>query len=107
MMTFRVLVLSGGGATGEFQRGVLSVLKHHVDKFDFLCGIGVGSLNSAVLAQYDTLSAGVDALENVWQGIRGNKDLFETPLLGAGLATLGALIGDAAWVANSAFTTKA
>jgi predicted acylesterase/phospholipase RssA len=106
-MTYRVLVLSGGGATGEFQRGVLSVLKRHIDKVDFICGIGVGSLNSAVLAQHDTFAAGVDALEKVWQGIRGNKSLFETPLLGAGLATLGTLIGEESWVANSAYTTKA
>jgi hypothetical protein len=106
-MTFRVLVLGGGGATGEFQRGALSVLKRHIDKIDFVVGIGVGSLNSAVIAQHDRFPAAVDALEQVWLGIKGNKDLFETPLLGAGLATLGALIGDEAWVANSVYSTKA
>jgi hypothetical protein len=106
-MTFRVLMLSGGGATGEFQRGALSVIQRVYGKVDFICGLGVGSLNSALLAQHDTLPAGVEALEQVWAGLKSNKDLFEVPLLGPGLATLGTLIGEDSWVANAAYTTKA
>jgi hypothetical protein len=107
-MVYRVLALSGGGVTGgEFQRGALSVLSQRVDKVDFVCGIGVGSLNSSLLAQHDTLREGVASLEQVWTGIRRSADLFETPLLGAGPASLGALIGEDAWVADSIYTAKA
>ena len=106
-MTYRVLILSGGGATGEFQRGALSVLKGCIPKVDYFCGIGVGSLNSVVLAQHDSLAAGIDEVEQVWTNIRGNSDLFETPFLGSGLAALGALIGEDSWVSNAVYTTKA
>jgi len=99
--------MSGGGATGEFQRGALSVIKGCIPKFDFICGIGVGSLNSVVLAQHDTLTEGVEVLEQVWKDIRGNADLFEAPFLGSGLAALGSLIGEDSWVADSVYTSKA
>lgn len=51
-MTKRALVLSGGGAKGAFQLGVLRkwMLEEGTD-YDILCGISVGALNSAVLSQ--------------------------------------------------------
>lgn len=106
-MTYRVLMLSGGGATGEFQRGALSVIQRVHGKIDFVCGIGVGSLNSALIAQHDSLPAAFEALDQVWASLKGNKDLFEVPPLGEGLATLGTLIGEDSWVANAAYTTHA
>jgi predicted acylesterase/phospholipase RssA len=106
-MTWRALALSGGGTTGEFQIGVFQVMKTLVDRFDFICGNGVGSLNSSILVQHDSFKDAATALESVWAGIRGNTDLYEVPFGGEGLATLGALISDAHWARNSAYTTKA
>lgn len=51
-MTRRALVLSGGGAKGSFQIGVLEelILNRDLD-FDILCGVSVGALNASFLAQ--------------------------------------------------------
>jgi len=51
-MTRRALVLSGGGAKGSFQIGVMEelILNRGLD-FDILCGVSVGALNASFLAQ--------------------------------------------------------
>jgi NTE family protein len=51
-MTRRALVLSGGGAKGSFQIGVMEelILNRNLD-FDILCGVSVGALNASFLAQ--------------------------------------------------------
>jgi NTE family protein len=49
----RALVLSGGGAKGAYQVGVLKkwMFEDHLD-YEALCGISVGAINAAYLAQY-------------------------------------------------------
>lgn len=51
-MTRRALVLSGGGAKGSFQIGVMEelILNRGLD-FEILCGVSVGALNASFLAQ--------------------------------------------------------
>lgn len=44
------LVLSGGGAKGAFQAGVLQVLKEQGYEYKVISGVSVGSLNGAMLA---------------------------------------------------------
>jgi|1185.fasta_scaffold01748_3 predicted acylesterase/phospholipase RssA len=89
---WRALVLGGGGSTGEFQMGVLSVLSRVFTKFDFFAGLGVGSLHSTVLAQYpDSLAAGVAVLQDVWAHIQGTGDIFDVPFGGSSLSSLFAL----------------
>lgn len=70
----RALVLSGGGAKGAYQVGVLKRwLVDEGREYDILCGISVGALNSAALAQvrrgdpkeaYHRLSGLWDRVEN-------------------------------------------
>lgn len=51
----RALVLSGGGSKGAYEVGVVShlmgTLKRH---YDIFCGVSVGAINCAVLAQFPT-----------------------------------------------------
>src|SRR5262249_35285602 len=93
MTTWRAFGLGrGGGATGEFQMGVLPVLARAIPAFDFFAGVGVGSLHATVLAQQpDSFPAGVDALIDLWKTIVGQRDILEMPFEGANLSTLAAL----------------
>jgi NTE family protein len=75
--TRTALVLSGGGARGAYQAGVLAGLAEHgfVDgeqsRFDVLVGSSAGSINAAALAsRADDLPDGIARLERVWREIR-------------------------------------
>lgn len=49
----KVLVLSGGGSKGAWQAGVLArLLQEEGQRYDAICGVSVGALNGAFLAQY-------------------------------------------------------
>ena len=49
----KALVLSGGGAKGAFQVGVLkTLLKNEHKKYDIICGVSVGALNGSYLSMY-------------------------------------------------------
>ncbi len=86
----RALVMSGGGAKGSFQVGVLEVLilERGID-FDIFCGVSVGSLNAAFLAQAEAPKPADEArslanlqevfrrLRAVWlEKITGNSAVF-------------------------------
>jgi NTE family protein len=64
----RAIVLSGGGAKGAFQIGVLEVLILEARRdYDVFCGVSVGSLHAAYLAQAEVPHPPDDAksLENL------------------------------------------
>ena len=70
------LVLSGGGARGAYQVGVLrglveqGFLPRERAGIDVFVGSSAGSINSAALAAYaDDFDAGLARLEYVWRGI--------------------------------------
>jgi NTE family protein len=70
------LVLSGGGARGAYQVGVLQGLVEHgfvpagPRAFDVLVGSSAGSINAAALAAYaDDFASGVERLTDVWAHI--------------------------------------
>jgi NTE family protein len=80
------LVLSGGGARGAYQVGVLrglldlGVIPEHSTGFDVLVGSSAGSLNAGALAAYaDDLDEAVARLEDVWSEIEA-QDVFRTDL---------------------------
>jgi NTE family protein len=79
----RALVLSGGGARGAYQLGVLKkVLKDEQRKYDILCGVSVGAINAAGLAQFpvgDEEAAWV-WLNELWQQINPERIYKEWPL---------------------------
>lgn len=81
----RALVLSGGGARGAFQVGMLRelVINQRLD-FQIIRGVSVGSLNAAFLAQAPTeansqaeLAKKVGALQDLWESeITGNHSIY-------------------------------
>lgn len=67
------IVLSGGGAKGAFQVGVLDALinKHGV-KPGIVVGTSTGAIQALAVAQND-----VDKLVGVWSGLKGNGDIYK------------------------------
>ena len=66
------LVLSGGGAKGAFQAGVLHQMHNLFDlEYEVVAGVSVGSLNGAMVAQ-----GKVDRLVEVWKSIT-NDQVYE------------------------------
>lgn len=88
-MTRRALVLSGGGAKGSFQIGVMEelILNRGLD-FEILCGVSVGALNASFLAQapfdpnhsdvsLQNLKKAFITLRRLWlEEIEGNESVY-------------------------------
>lgn len=76
----RALVLSGGGSRGAFECGAINYLINNAGlNFHNFFGSSVGSLNAAVLAQganYSELVEYSQQLQNLWLGIRSDKDIY-------------------------------
>lgn len=64
------LVLSGGGARGAYEVGVVKALLEHNVSFDLSIGTSIGAINSAFIAQGD-----IEQWERMWRGLRSN-DIF-------------------------------
>ncbi|MGF7079609.1 patatin-like phospholipase family protein [Mucilaginibacter sp. UYCu711] len=105
-MKWKALILGGGGPVGEFQIGALQVISKYYDSFDMYIGIGCGSLNSGVLAQYDTVSEGYAALLNIWNDIKRTSDIFDVPFGGGAIAALSSLISGSGWAKDSIYGNK-
>jgi NTE family protein len=72
----RALVLSGGGAHGAYQVGVLKALSERSEEdYQLVCGISVGALNAAFLAQYKVGDMGkaVSDLAAFWRSLNTGK----------------------------------
>lgn len=69
------LVLSGGGAKGAYQVGVMHALNEMGFVIDMLSGASIGALNGAVLASASNLRTGAEKMHTLW------KRLPEMPLL--------------------------
>lgn len=84
------LVLSGGGARGAYQVGVLQGLLEHglvsreFSSFEILVGSSAGAINSGMLAAYaDQFSRGVATLAEIWANLEA-KHVFRTDLASLG-----------------------
>jgi len=66
------LVLSGGGAMGALQAGVLQVLVRRGFQPSMIVGTSVGALNGAFLA-FHPGEGGADALAEVWRGLERER----------------------------------
>ena len=84
------LVLSGGGARGAYQTGVLQGLLEHgflsagASSFDILVGSSAGSINSAMLAAYaDQFDRGIRTLVQIWSKIEP-QNVFRTDITSLG-----------------------
>ena len=60
------LVLSGGGAKGAYQVGVVKALRELGTSIDMVSGASIGALNGAILASAPSFTTGVDRLEKLW-----------------------------------------
>jgi len=72
----RALVLSGGGAKGAAQCGALRYILGELKvSYDAFCGISVGALNAAFLAQftYGEEQKSIDELNKLWQLVETKK----------------------------------
>jgi predicted acylesterase/phospholipase RssA len=70
-----VFVLSGGGAKGSFQVGVLKKLTEKGIIPDVIYGTSVGALNAAGYSYI-----GIDKLEEIWLKIKRNSDIIKFQL---------------------------
>lgn len=87
------LILSGGGAKGAYQIGVLKALRERGIVPDIYCGTSVGSFTAAMLASGRT----VDELEALWLRLN-REDVFTEIFHPRRLATLDPRIpADALW----------
>src|SRR5688572_6797860 len=73
-MVKKAIYLSGGGARGAYQAGVLKAIGHILQTkklpFNVITGVSVGSINAAVLAEYaDDFPGGLEKLESIWGDI--------------------------------------
>lgn len=72
----KALVLSGGGSKGAYQAGALChLLGERQTSYDALCGVSVGSLNAAFLAQYQAGEEQVASIElsRLWESLDDSK----------------------------------
>ena len=60
------LVLSGGGAKGAYQVGVLRALQELGTQIDMVSGASIGALNGGILASAPTLIEGIERIEKLW-----------------------------------------
>ncbi|RHW21393.1 patatin-like phospholipase family protein [Pseudomonas jilinensis] len=69
------LVLSGGGAKGAFQAGVLRYLAEQNIQPDAVSGASIGSLNGSVVAGSRNVQEAAETLEKVWHEVAENSPL--------------------------------
>ncbi len=85
----RALVLSGGGAKGAYEAGLISSLVHEYrEDFDIFCGTSIGAINAAFLAQEK-----IDALSEMWQSIHSHNIVTPFPRVQALRDTFSAFVG--------------
>ena len=61
------LVLSGGGAKGAYQAGVIKALAEMNVRVDAVSGASIGALNGAVFASSRSVAEGAERLEKLWR----------------------------------------
>lgn len=78
MATRQALVLSGGGAKGDFQLGAIRALYDVGVLPRILVGTSVGAINAAKLAEGEDagdLTRGLAGLERIWESLRLDEDM--------------------------------
>jgi NTE family protein len=75
------LVLSGGGAKGAYQVGIVKAMAEMDVPIAAISGASIGALNGAVVASSASLDDAASRLENLWNAIA------EDPPLGDGIPT--------------------
>ena len=63
------LTLSGGGAKGAYEVGVVKALSSMGFEPSVITGASIGALNGAILASAKNFQSGVEAMESVWRSL--------------------------------------
>jgi NTE family protein len=72
------LVLSGGGAKGDFQVGAIRFLYDQGVQPDIIAGTSVGAINGAKLAEGEgDPDQGLRGLESLWNSLQFNSDMYQ------------------------------
>ena len=71
------LVLSGGGAKGAYQVGIIKALAEMDVPIAAISGASIGALNGAVAASSDSLDSAARRLEKLWRTIAEDPPLSE------------------------------
>ncbi len=69
------LVLSGGGAKGAYQVGVVKALAEMGTQVDAVAGASIGALNGAIVASAPSLAEGAARLEELWNTLAAEPPL--------------------------------
>jgi NTE family protein len=72
------LVLQGGGALGAYQAGVYQALHEDGMEPDWVCGVSIGAINSAIIAG-NPPEARLEKLQIFWERITARKVWHYTP----------------------------
>src|ERR1700753_3213345 len=72
------LVLQGGGALGAYQAGVYQALHESGIEPDWVSGVSIGAINSAIIAG-NRPEERLDRLQTFWKRITDRKVLLHTP----------------------------
>lgn len=75
----RSLCLSGGGAYGAYQVGVIKRLTELGRTWDLVAGVSVGSINGTMIAMYPPVQQATAAqlLEQFWNTMTGNGSVYK------------------------------
>ncbi|HDY7459574.1 TPA: patatin-like phospholipase family protein [Vibrio vulnificus] len=85
------LVLSGGGAMGAYQVGVIKALAEQGIQLQAVSGASIGALNGAIIASESTTQAAYQKLESLWRllgesnPLKLNKAVYLELLIASGL----------------------
>lgn len=72
------LVLSGGGARGDFEVGAVELIYERGFRPGIIAGTSVGAINAAKLAEGEVgPDRGLAGLKKIWHGLRWNSDMWE------------------------------
>src|SRR5262245_31371032 len=72
------LVLQGGGALGAYQAGVYQALHEANIEPDWVCGVSIGAINSAIIAG-NPPEKRLERLHTFWDRITNRKIWYYTP----------------------------
>jgi NTE family protein len=72
------LVLQGGGALGAYQAGVYQALHEDGMEPDWVCGVSIGAINSAIIAG-NPPEARLEKLRIFWERVTARKVWHYTP----------------------------
>lgn len=84
------LVLSGGGARGAYEAGVVRYMAEIGMEPDMYAGASIGALNGAVLVSSGNLKHGARKLRTVWREIAMDTVVKVNPAMLGGLAVVAA-----------------